>query len=164
MRNKSYSKRIEDAQVMLSGVTQYKDNLSDRGINDEYIDKFKTLVELCVTLNNDQEQMKGTLKDLTQRFIDNMNSLDKEVQFCKRGIMINMPKTLWKAFGFLFRERKPKTESEPENPPDDPPNDPPDDTLNAATDNAIGYVNTVKPANVQPKKSRKNRKRRNKRR
>ena len=52
MRNKSYSKRIEDAQVMLSGITEFKDLLADRGIDDEYIDKLKGLIEECINMLN----------------------------------------------------------------------------------------------------------------
>ena len=122
MRNKSQSKRIEDAQIMFKGLTENKESLSNRGITDQYIENFKALTDLCVTQNGEQEQLKAALKDLTQKLNDNMDQLDKEMQFCKRGVMTDMPKTLWKAFGFIYRRKK-KSNKEPENPPDENPTD-----------------------------------------
>jgi len=137
MRNKSHGKRIEDAQVMLQGITDNKESLSNRGITDQYIENFKALTEKCVNQNGLQEKLKADLKDLTQTLSIDMDQLDAEVQFCKRGVMTDMPKTLWKAFGFIYRRRKPKPETEPENPPDESTDDNP-------TDNAASQKEKVK--------------------
>jgi len=142
MRNKSHSKRIENAQIMLSGITDNKENLANRGINDQYIEEFKTLAETCVNQNSRQEKIKAELKDLTQELKDNMDKLDAEVQFCKRCVKINMPKTLWKAFGFIYRYRKAKPKNSPVNPPDD-----------TTDDNTTEHT---APQNVEVKKGNEN--------
>ncbi len=123
MRNKSHGKRIEDAQVMLSGITDNKESLANRGINDEYIESFRTLTETCVNQNSEQERIKARLKDLTQELKGNMDQLDAEVQFCKRGVITNMPKTLWKAFGFIYRYSKAKSKNQQDDTTDDNPID-----------------------------------------
>ena len=146
MNNQSYSKRIENAQVMLSGITEHKENLANRGINDQYIESFRTLTNQCVDLNSEQEKAKATLKNLTQNLREIMIRLDKEVQFCKNGVKINIPNTLWKAFGFLHRVRKYNTGPEPD--------DTNDDTIDDTPANQIDYAAAAKPGNA-PSKNRK---------
>jgi len=133
MKKKSYSKQIVEAQVMLDGITVHKENLANRGIDDQYIDVYKTLIDKCINLNNSQEQAKANLKNLTAELTENMDQLASEYQFCKRGVITNIAKALWNAFGFIHRPRGPKSQKEPDTPPDDNP-----------TDNAASQKETVK--------------------
>ena len=150
MKKKSYSKQIVEAQVMLDGITVHKEKLANRGINDEYIDGYKALIDKCINLNNSQEQAKANMKNLTAELKENMDQLASEYQFCKRGVISNIPKELWNAFGFIFRPRGPKSQKEPDNPPDDTT----DQSTSDIPDNVIGYITTIQSDNVGKKKEK----------
>jgi uncharacterized protein with von Willebrand factor type A (vWA) domain len=114
MPGESYGKQIEDSNVMLAGIKSHKDKLEARGINDQYIEKFALLNKNCVDTNNEQEKAKTALKNLTETLIDLLKDLEKEMQFCKRVVMTEIPKSLWKEFGIHFRTRRDKPEEDKE--------------------------------------------------
>ena len=114
MPRESYGKQIEDATVMLAGIRSHKEKLEARGINDLYIEKFAALNKNCVDTNSEQEKAKAALKNLTETLIGLLKDLEKEMQFCKRVVMTEIPKSLWKEFGVHFRTRRDKPEEDKE--------------------------------------------------
>ena len=48
----SYGKKIESAEVMLAGIKSQKEVLVERGITDQYIEKFESLHRSCIDTNN----------------------------------------------------------------------------------------------------------------
>jgi hypothetical protein len=111
----SYSEKIEDARVMLAGIKSHKETLAPRGINDQYIEKFETITNTCVETNNIQEKAKADLMALTGQLNESVDELEKELQFCKRVVMTEIPKSQWKEFGMQYRYgRKLPKEEEPE--------------------------------------------------
>jgi uncharacterized protein with von Willebrand factor type A (vWA) domain len=114
MPRQSYGKQIEDSNVMLAGIRSHKDKLEVRGINDQYLEKFTALNKNCIDTNNQQEKAKADLKSLTETLTGLLKELEKEMQFCKRVVMTEIPKSLWKEFGIQFRIRREKPDEETE--------------------------------------------------
>ena len=110
--SESYGKQIESAEVMLAGISSHKDALAERGVNDQYIEKFAALTKNCVETNNQQEKAKADLKNLTDTLTGLLKELEKEMQFCKRVVMSDVPKSQWREFGMQYRPRKPKNQEE----------------------------------------------------
>jgi len=108
----SYAKKIDDAKVMLSGINTHKQDLDARGINDPYIQKLTLLIQACVDINNTQEKAKADLATLTQSLNEQIAELDKEMKFCKRVVMSDIPTQGWREFGMVYRPRKPKPEGD----------------------------------------------------
>ena len=116
-----FGKQIELAQVMLAGIKSHKEELALRGITDEYIEKFSALTEMCTGLNNKQEKAKADMKDATSKLNVEIKKLEKEIQYCKRVVITDIPKTLWREFGVEYRNKKsgstePQEPQEPEEP------------------------------------------------
>ncbi len=122
MARQNYGKKIENSNVMLSGITSHKEKLKARGIDDPYIEKFTALNRNCVEKNSEQEKAKGNLKKMTADLMEMVKELEKEMQFCKRVVMTEIPKPLWKEFGIQDRQGrpKPKEEKPPEEKKDNP--------------------------------------------
>jgi hypothetical protein len=114
MSRESYGKQIEDSNVMLAGIKSHKDKLEARGVNDQYIEKFAALNKNCVDTNNEQEKAKADLKNLTVTLVGLLKNLEKEMQFCKRVVMTEIPKSLWREFGIHFRTRRDRPEEDKE--------------------------------------------------
>jgi hypothetical protein len=114
MPSESYGKQIADSNVMLARIRSHKDKLEARGIDDQYIEKFTVLNKACVETNNEQEKAKAALKNLTTKLNGLVDELEKEMQFCKRVVMTEIPKSLWKEFGIHFRTRRDKPEEDKE--------------------------------------------------
>jgi hypothetical protein len=87
----SYSEKIKDAEVMLSGIKSHKETLAHRGISDQYIEKFDNLTKTCVQTNNTQEKAKADLMNLTRQLDGLIAELEKEIQFCKRVVRTGGP-------------------------------------------------------------------------
>jgi uncharacterized protein with von Willebrand factor type A (vWA) domain len=116
MARQTYGNQIANSTVMLAGIKSHKDKLEARGINDQYIEKFAALNKNCVDTNSDQEKAKAALKNLTETLIDLLKDLEKEMQFCKRVVMTEIPKSLWKEFGIHFRTRRDKPAEDKQDP------------------------------------------------
>jgi len=112
MSKRSYAERIKDAEVMLSGIKSHKEELAQRGISDQYIEKFGKLTLNSVNLNNSQEKAKAALKDLTGQLDKSLAELEKELVFCKRVVKTDIPRSLWKEFGIQDRQGRPRPKEE----------------------------------------------------
>jgi hypothetical protein len=112
MSKQSYAERIKNAEVMLAGIKSHKETLAPRGINDQYIEKFETLSKKCVNTNNIQEKAKADLMELTRQLEESLTELEKELQFCKRVVKTDIPKSQWKEFGMQYRYGRKKSKEE----------------------------------------------------
>ncbi len=115
MARQTYGNQIEDSNVMLSGIISHKEELKTRGIDEKYIEKFSALNKACVEKNNEQERAKGNLKKLTSDLNELVSELKKEMQFCKRVVMTDIARPLWKEFGIQYHQgiTRPKEEEKP---------------------------------------------------
>ena len=96
---KSYSQEISDAQVMLSGIRANQNVLSERKINNDFANDLQSIIESCVNLNNEQEQLKARLKEKTQELNKHLEELQTKTKEARKIIKLDIPQTAWKEFG-----------------------------------------------------------------
>lgn len=96
---KSYSKEITDAQVMVAGIRAYQDVLAERKIDIRFTDQFESYINTCINLNNEQEQLKGRLKEKTMELYVNLKLLAEKAKEARKVIKMDMPQVSWKEFG-----------------------------------------------------------------
>ena len=96
---KSYSLEITDAQVMLAGIRANCEVLSERKIDGKFADELDGNIISCVTLNNEQEQLKAKLKEKTQALNRQISELRAKTSQARKIIKMDMPQASWKEFG-----------------------------------------------------------------
>ena len=101
---KTYAKEISDAQVMLSGIISNQTVLSRRKIDASFAGKLQNVIETCIQLNNEQEQLKARLKEKTKQVNENLNELRNKTKEARKIIKLDIPKTGWKEFGITDKQ------------------------------------------------------------
>jgi seryl-tRNA synthetase len=96
---KSYAEQIADVQVMLSGLRNNIEQLSQRGITTEFVDKLSANVSEAVTFNNEQEKLKADLKAKTSQLKTKLTEVSKTFSEAKKIVKLDIPKDRWKEFG-----------------------------------------------------------------
>ena len=96
---KAYPQMISDAQVMLAGLKTNQAALEKRGIDKAFTSNLGKDIEACISLNNEQEELKARLKTKTEELNKKMAELKKETSEAKKIIKLDMPQTTWKEFG-----------------------------------------------------------------
>jgi beta-glucosidase-like glycosyl hydrolase len=99
MATKTYAQVISDADVMTRGIREHQDVLANRQIDVVFADAIKASVDLCVSLNGEQEALKARLKEKTEQLDKAMAVLEKKTGEARKIIKLDIPKSLWKEFG-----------------------------------------------------------------
>lgn len=95
----TYSKKIELAQVMVSGLKQFATDVAKRGLDAEFTTKLDEVTTSAVELNNQQETLKAELKTKTEELETLLAELDKQLSESKKVVKLSIPQSSWKAFG-----------------------------------------------------------------
>ena len=98
---KSYPNQISDAQVMLAGIKINQKTLEKRSINAEFTDNLEKILNDCIGLNNEQEELKARLKTKTEELNKQMEELKARKSEARKIIKLDMPQATWKEFGIL---------------------------------------------------------------
>ncbi len=94
MATLSYSKQIDQAQVMVSGLQLYAADVAKRGIDAAFTTKLEAAAAKAVELNNQQEKLKADLKTKTTEL-----DAQQMVAESKKVVKISVPQSNWTAFG-----------------------------------------------------------------
>jgi len=98
-RPNTFAQTIKLANNMVAGIQEYLQALSTNGVNDTTIQTINTLVEQARTIENDQEILKGKLKEKTLE-LDNKVAELKDVLSKNRSIIkAVVPQKSWVGFG-----------------------------------------------------------------
>lgn len=99
MATLSYSKQIDQAQVMVSGLQLYAADVAKRGIDAAFTTKLEAAAAKAVELNNQQEKLKADLKTKTTELDALLLELEQMVAESKKVVKISVPQSNWTAFG-----------------------------------------------------------------
>lgn len=99
MAVQSYAEKISQAEVMLAGLKNNRQQLEKRGLDQAFIDKMSADIADAVRLNNEQEALKAQLKVKTAELSDKMKELSKVNAEARKIVKIDIPQTQWKEFG-----------------------------------------------------------------
>jgi len=98
MSNKSYAKKLDDAQVMLSGLKAHNE-LARRGIDAAFVTNLEAKISSSIQLNNEQEKLKADLKSKTAELDNEVSRMVKLVAEAQKVVKMDIPKSQWKEFG-----------------------------------------------------------------
>jgi hypothetical protein len=99
MSKKSYAEKVNDAQVMHTGMQSNQTIVASRGWSTANTGKLNTTRTEVVKLNDEQEKLKAQLKTKTAELDAKMSELDTQMKEAKRVVKLGFPQTQWKEFG-----------------------------------------------------------------
>ena len=84
---------------MASGINAHLETLTPRGVNQETIQRFNKLVADCQQLDNEQEILKGQLKEKTTVLRENSRQLKELLSECVLIVKAVVTQERWVDFG-----------------------------------------------------------------
>ncbi|MGL4909292.1 MAG: hypothetical protein ACRC9X_08170 [Bacteroidales bacterium] len=99
MSSRSYSGQIESAELMVSGLKKFAEEMKKRGIDAEFANQLKQHIEKAVELNNEQESMKADLKTKTEHLMNTLKLMHAQIAEATPIIKVTIPQSEWKSFG-----------------------------------------------------------------
>lgn len=99
MSKPSYAERISTAEVMGSGLSNNADQVTRRGIDEEFRTRFEAHRQAAIALNNEQEKLKADTKAKTAELDAKMDELDKAMTEAKKVVKMEFPQAKWVEFG-----------------------------------------------------------------
>ncbi len=103
-RSNSFANLLKKGTNMASGISTHLEVLNPRGINEETAQRFSKLVEDSSKLDNDQETLKGQLKEKTASLIENTRELRDLLSQCTLIIKAVVPQERWVDFGISAKK------------------------------------------------------------
>ena len=104
MSKTSYAEKINNAQLMQTGMLNNETEVAKRGWS---VDKTRQELggtrEAVVALNDEQERLKAELKTKTAELDAKMAQLDALMNEAKKVVKLGFPQTQWKEFGVTDR-------------------------------------------------------------
>lgn len=102
-RSNSFANLLKKGTNMASGISTHLEVLNPRGVNEETAQRFSKLVEDCSQLDNDQEILKGQLKEKTASLRKNTKELRELLSQCTLIIKAVVPQERWVDFGIAAK-------------------------------------------------------------
>jgi hypothetical protein len=102
-RSNSFANLLKKGTNMASGISAHLDTLNPRGITEETAQRFGKLVEDSSQLDNDQEILKGQLKEKTASLRKNTKELRELLTQCTLIVKAVVPQERWVDFGIAAK-------------------------------------------------------------
>ncbi|UCH94184.1 MAG: hypothetical protein JSV88_28475 [Candidatus Aminicenantes bacterium] len=96
---KSFGDKMNDVNVMVTGLRGQISRVSRRGINEEFINNLETNMNEARTLDTEQEKLKADLKKKTAKLDELVAVLNKMMDEAKRVVKLEFDQEEWKEFG-----------------------------------------------------------------
>ena len=103
MGKKSYAEKISSAQVMLGGLNKHLNELTQRGMSQEFISKLMGNTEKAVTQNIEQEKLKADLRTATASLNNTVSQIDLAMSEATKVVKLAIPKEQWIEFGITAK-------------------------------------------------------------
>lgn len=98
-QSRSFADQVNNTEVMLNGLKNNLEILSKRGIDQEFLDQMTQLHQDVITLNNEQENLKATLKIKTDDLNRNLTELARIYAQSRKLVKMELPQVQWVEFG-----------------------------------------------------------------
>ena len=99
MGKKTQAQEIMVTGIMVNGIRMNQEVLSRRGIDNMFANELQADVEICTSLNIEQETLKAKLKEKTAEFDAAYAAMLKKAGEARKIIKMDIPQALWKEFG-----------------------------------------------------------------
>jgi len=98
-RPNTFAQTIKLSNNMVAGINDNIQTLSTNGVNDATVETINTLVGQAKTIENDQEILKGKLKEKTLELDDKVAELKDVLSKTRLIIKAVLPQKRWVALG-----------------------------------------------------------------
>ncbi len=98
-RPNTFAQTIKLSNNMIAGINDNIQTLSTNGVNDATVETINTLVGQAKTIENDQEILKGKLKEKTLELDNKVAELKDVLSKTRLIIKAVLPQKRWVAFG-----------------------------------------------------------------
>jgi exopolysaccharide biosynthesis protein len=98
-KNYSYAERLDDARLLLEGISKHKEELAVVGVDDAYIQSLTQLKVDAEQIDADQERLKAELKTATDKKNKAMKKLMKAYSRTRTLVKMTFPYVAWLEFG-----------------------------------------------------------------
>ena len=99
MNTRTYDHEVISTGIMVHGIRQHLEVLSQRKIDSAFADSLQAKVDACMSLDIEQETLKALLKEKTAE-CDNMRAeMHKQAGEARKIIKMDIPQPLWREFG-----------------------------------------------------------------
>ncbi|WKS94410.1 hypothetical protein [Riemerella columbina] len=95
----SFAETVSKAQVMATALKQNATEVAKRGITSEFVTEMEQLRAESIQLNDEQEQLKATLKAKTEALNEKVNQLEAKYSEAKKIVKLDFPQSQWVGFG-----------------------------------------------------------------
>lgn len=102
-KSKSFATILKSGDNMSSGIVEHSETLSPKGLNEAYVEALNTLINDCRTIDNEQEILKGQLKEKTTALQDKAKELRDVLGYSGAIVKRVMPKIRWVDFGITAK-------------------------------------------------------------
>jgi hypothetical protein len=102
-RSNSFANLLKKGTNMASGISAHLEVLNPRGVNEETAQRLSKLVDDSSKLDNDQEILKGQLKEKTASLRENTKELRELLSQCTLIIKAVVPQERWVDFGIAAK-------------------------------------------------------------
>lgn len=99
MTVRTYAQKMSNAKVMLDGLQSNLEQLKKRGIDQEFLTRFKAHLEKTIHLNSEQEKLKADLKLKTAALTLELKELTALYNEAKKMVKVQLSQEQWKEFG-----------------------------------------------------------------
>lgn len=99
MPKNSYAEQITKAQVMLAGLKGNAEQVARRGLDEAFLTKLDTDQNSAVSMNNEQEKLKGDLGTKTDQLEAKLAELGSQVSEAQKIVKMDFDQSRWKEFG-----------------------------------------------------------------
>lgn len=101
MADKIFSERINDAQVMYTGMKNNGIEVENRGWTQEKNSELQDIRLKAIELNDQQEKLKAELKIKTAELKTTMTTLRVSMTEAKKVVKLGFSQEKWKEFGVV---------------------------------------------------------------
>jgi seryl-tRNA synthetase len=98
-KSTSYASQVSNAQTMKTALHANIGALEKRGMNDQFIDALGNALGEVITINSEQERLKGELKAATAALDAARQQLHSMVTEAVKVVKLEMPQEKWIEFG-----------------------------------------------------------------
>ncbi|MDR2886917.1 MAG: hypothetical protein LBV26_02775 [Bacteroidales bacterium] len=98
-KSKSYAEQVSKAQIMNTALRANLGTLSKRGMTEEFVTTLGNTLNAVVSVNSEQEHLKGELKAATATLETVKQQLHNLMIEAVKVIKLEIPKEKWIEFG-----------------------------------------------------------------
>jgi hypothetical protein len=96
---KSFGDKMNDVNVMITGLKGQISRVSRRGITEEFINNLEGNMNDARKLDTEQEKLKADLKKKTAQLDEMVVALNKMMDEAKKVVKLEFDQEEWKEFG-----------------------------------------------------------------